>query len=324
MKVSIVAGGAGFIGVNIIPQLVKEGRKIVVMDNLCRGKSEYIDALDTSVRDKVFFTNVDLHNVEKTQLAFSFAQTMGDVDEVWHMAANSDIPAGVMDANVDLRDTFMTTFSILEAMKSHHINTLHFASSSAVYGDKGDTPIEETTGPLLPISNYGAMKLGAEGLISAAAESYLERVNIHRFPNVVGVPATHGVIFDFVNKLQDTPKVLDVLGDGTQQKSYLHVSDLVDAMFEIRGLQSNEKRQLFNIGPIDSGVTVSWIANQVVERVNNVAKVKFGQGNKGWVGDVPKFEYNTDKIQSINWTPKLDSEAAVLRAIDEIASQAGV
>ena len=323
MYVSIIAGGSGFVGTNLLEVLAKENRHIVILDNLSRGREEYLDPVRLVAGERVHFRNVDLSNRVATKDALEFARSLGVTDEVWHFAANSDIPAGVSNANVDLIDTFMTTFSLLEAMKDLKIGTLHFASSSAIYGDLGDVPLHESIGPLLPISNYGAMKLASEALISAAAESYLERANIFRFPNVVGIPATHGVILDFINKLISNSDVLHVLGDGSQQKSYLHASDLILAMMTIRAQRIKGKVNVVNIGPVDQGVTVQWIAEQVVARVSPRASIEFGQGNKGWVGDVPRFNYSTDRLQSYGWTPAMGSTAAITRAIDEIALQLG-
>lgn len=321
LNVSIVAGGAGFVGCNLLPFLVKEDRHLVIMDNLRRGREEYLISTSAEAPNRVHFIHVDLSNRDSTLKAFESANNLGLIDEVWHLAANSDIPAGVSDAAVDLRDTFLTTFSILEAIKAHKIPTLHFASSSAIYGDLDGLLLHEEIGPLLPISNYGAMKLASEALISAAVESYLKRANIFRFPNVVGAPATHGVILDFIKKLKINPNRLDVLGDGTQQKAYLHVSDLVNAMLHIRSADLSVKISPINIGPVDDGVTVRFIANSVVDRVSPLANIHWGIGNKGWVGDVSKFNYSTSKLQAFGWTPMLGSEAAVLRAINEIFHQ---
>ena len=242
---------------------------------------------------------------------------------MWHLAANSDIPAGIADANVDLRDTFLTTFNTLEIMQERGCRRLAFASSSAIYGDLGDTELREDTGPLLPISNYGAMKLASEGAISAAAEKFLDVALIFRFPNVVGVPATHGVILDFIRRLREDPTHLDVLGDGTQQKAYLHVSDLVDAMMTIQRLNTR-KLDVFNIGPVDDGVTVRRIAEETVAASFPTAQLAFGTGNKGWVGDVPRFRYSIAKLQALGWQPTLDSLGAVRRAISEIVRQEGI
>jgi UDP-glucose 4-epimerase len=320
MNVSIIAGGAGFIGTNLCQQLLASGRAVIVIDNLCRGSTKNIRGMLSS---GLHFIEADLSQRKSAENSFAKAATFGVIDEVWHMAANSDIPAGIADSDVDLTDTFLTTAEILRCMKQRKIGSFYFASSSAIYGDLGDQPLHEDIGPLLPISNYGAMKLASEALISAAAESYLERACLFRFPNVVGVPATHGVILDLVQKLKANVDKLEVLGNGTQRKAYLHVSDLVAAMLLVRSSSHVPKILPINIGPIDEGVYVRWIAEQVVMRVVPAAKIHFGTGNRGWVGDVPKFHYTTDKIQALGWKPLLGSEAAVLRAIDEIARQEG-
>lgn len=323
MKVSVVAGGAGFIGTNLLPSLLQEGREVVVVDNMSRGSADFAGNLPGIDHSRLHVFACDCNDAARLDEVFAFAAGRGELDEVWHLAANSDIPAGVQDATVDLKDTFMTTFHLLQGMKKWKVGALHFASSSAIYGDLGDTVLHEAIGPLLPISNYGAMKLASEAQASAAAESYLSRVNIFRFPNVVGVPATHGVIMDFVNKLINSPERLQVLGDGTQQKSYLHVSDLVTAMMQVRDRASSHKVEVVNIGPTDDGVTVRYIAEQVVARVRPDAATIFGEGNKGWVGDVPKFTYSTAKIQAYGWRPALGSAQAIQRAVDEIAKQLG-
>lgn len=319
--ISIIAGGAGFIGTNLARALVAQGQRVVIIDNLSNGKRAYLES-DPMLAALPLIV-ADLADRAACEGAFAAAAALGRIGDVWHMAANSDIPAGVADPDIDHKDTFLTTFEILRAMQTHGVKTLHFASSSAIYGDLGDVALHEDIGPLFPISNYGAMKLASEAQLSAAAESFLERVNIFRFPNVVGVPATHGVILDFVNKLRGGSTSLDVLGDGTQQKAYLHISDLVAAMLFIAA-RNADKVEPVNIGPVDRGVTVRWIAEAVVRRVRPDARIAYGSGNKGWVGDVPRFNYSTARLQSYGWVPLMGSEAAVTRAIDEIAVQQGL
>ena len=319
--VDIVTGGAGFIATSLIARLLDEGRKVMALDNLKLGQRRNIERFMMYPDFKFIETNVA--NRGSIREALKATTLLGPIEDVWHLAANSDIPSGVADPDIDLQDTFLTTFELLRALRDYPIRRLLFASSSAIYGGQGETAIHEDLGRLHPISNYGAMKLASEAQISAAAESHLNRTLCFRFPNVVGVPATHGVILDFVRKLIANPAELQVLGDGTQQKAYLHVSDLVGAMLTIRD-KSPDKRSVFNIGPIDEGVTVRWIAEQVVARVSPSARIHFGTGNRGWVGDVPKFKYSTSKLQAIGWAPALGSAAAILRAIDEICLQLGV
>lgn len=311
----LVAGGAGFIGPSLVERAARDGYDCVVVDNLSRGRREHLSVSTPLIEADL----AQASTVDRVARALAGRR----IDELWHLAANSDIPAGVEDPSVDLRDTFLTTFHLLALARRLGVRRFFFASSSAVYGDQGSTRIAEDLGPLLPISNYGAMKLASEAQISAAAESLLDCAGLYRFPNVVGVPATHGVLLDFVRKLKVDPTRLDVLGDGTQQKAYLHASELVDAMwFASRRQQS--RREVLNIGPIDDGVTVRWIAERVRARVAPQARIVFGRGNKGWVGDVPRFRYDTSRLSAIGWRPTLDSQAATMRAIEEIACQEGL
>ena len=314
MRHHLITGGAGFIGANLAASLLADGEKVLAVDDLSRGRMETIGALLDN--PNFVFRQADCADFKALDAVVGDA---GGITNVWHMAANSDIPAGIADPRIDLHQTFMTTFSILEVMKARAIHSLHFASSSAIYGDFGDTLIHEDIGPLLPISNYGAMKLASEAQIRAAVEAFLPRADIFRFPNVIGVPATHGVIWDFVLKLKDTPLELQVLGNGTQQKSYLHVDDLVRAMRHIADMPG--RYQLFNIGPADEGVTVRSIAESVRDHAAPRATITFGEEGRGWVGDVPRFRYSVDKIMSTGWTPTMTSLEAVRRAVAEIVAQ---
>lgn len=316
----LVTGGAGFVAANLIPRLLARGENILALDNLSRGT---VGNLDAALRHPGFcFARADLADIAAFRSVLQAHDSLGPISEVWHLAANSDIPAGLADPGIDLRDTFMTTFNTLELMRAGGIRKLLFASSSAIYGDRGDRELTEDAGPLFPISNYGAMKLASEAAIAAAAENFLETALVFRFPNVVGVPATHGVILDFIGRLRLNPRLLQVLGDGTQQKAYLHVSDLVDAMLLIQA-RTNSKIDAFNIGPTDSGVTVRQIAEETAAVVAKDAELRFGEGNKGWVGDVPRFRYSTARLQALGWQPQTGSLGAICRAIREIAGQDG-
>lgn len=315
----VIAGGAGFIGSRLAEKLAASGKRLLALDNLCRGREEFIAPLEKG--GQLVFKRIDLADQAATQEAITAFAKNDPVEIVWHLAANSDIPAGIADSRVDLQDTFMTTFSILQTMKSLDIPQLAFASSSAIYGEFGpDTLLREDIGPLMPISNYGAMKLASEAAICAAGASWLERAMIFRFPNVVGTPATHGVILDFVRKLFETPDVLPVLGDGSQQKAYLHIDDLVDAMLYIVDNASG-KLDVFNIGPDDDGCAVRQIAEMAVQAISPKARIEYGTGDRGWVGDVPKFRYSVEKLAKLGWKPRQSSTQAVKKAINEIVLQ---
>ncbi len=313
----VLAGGAGFIGSHLARHFLAQGRHVLVLDNLCRGRQEYL----ANCGGNLDFDQIDLADEKATLAAIAACHARHPISEIWHMAANSDILSGMEDPHVDLRDTFLTTFSLLQAMKKLGLGHIAFASSSAVYGEHGaDVKIAEDTGPLLPISNYGAMKLASEALISAAAENFLKKAIIFRFPNVVGVPATHGVILDFVRKLKESPELLKVLGNGSQQKIYLHVADLVDAMLFINE-RAKDRLTVCNIGPDDAGCAVRFIAESVVQAISPAAAIEYGSADRGWVGDVPRFSYSVKRLENMGWTSPRTSSQAVAKAIEEIICQ---
>jgi UDP-glucose 4-epimerase len=215
---------------------------------------------------------------------------------------------------VDLRDTFMTTYAAAKVCRQFGIRKFAFSSTSAIYGDHGPIAMAENLGPLFPISNYGAMKLASEAILTALAESHLDRLWLFRFPNVIGGRATHGVLYDFLNKLEKTPSELQVLGDGTQCKPYLYADDLIDAMMFIVE-NANDKINCFNIGPEDVGVTVKCIAETVVRHAAPNARIVYGRENRGWVGDVPRFHYSVECLKTLGWSPRNSSSQAVEKAV---------
>jgi len=318
MGVHLITGGAGFIGVNLARRLLEQGQTVIALDDLSLGKLEFVAPL-TRFPD-FSFVKVDCSSSDDISKALAKIHERTPVSDVWHLAANSNIAAGVADPRIDLTRTFLTTFEVLAAMRQTGIGVLHFASSSAVYGDAGGAAVDENWGPLEPISNYGAMKLASEAQIRAACESFLTRADIFRFPNVVGTPATHGVIVDLIAKGRATPHEIEVLGDGTQRKIYLHVQDLVEAMLFITS-HADARYNVYNIGPADDGVTVREIAEMVRDRVAQGGAIRYGAGNKGWVGDVPRFRYATDKLIALGWKSSRNSAAAIRTAVNEIADQ---
>jgi UDP-glucose 4-epimerase len=316
-RIDIVTGAAGFIGSYLVDRLLEDGHAVIGIDNFARGR------WDNLCRAKNYrhFQLLKLNCAEFDNLRRALKPLIApdSVDTVWHLAANSDIPAGVVDSEIDLKNTFLSTYTMVKLMRSLGLCRFAFASSSAIYGQHQE-PLSEDSGPLFPTSNYGAMKLASEGVISAAVESHLERAWIFRFPNVVGSRATHGIIYDLLHKLRADPPFLEVLGDGNQCKPYMHVTDLVDAMLYIRKYTS-ERINCVNIAGQDEGVTVRQIAEEVVRVVAPDTIIRYGGGARGWVGDVPRFRFRVDKLRSIGWTPSYGSGAAVQKAIAELARE---
>ena len=304
---ALIAGGAGFIGSHLADYLLDEGNEVVCIDNFFIGTRQNILHLLTNPR--YVFYQYDLNNMEFLNQVFDKEKP----DYVFHLAANSDIQASAQNPIIEYQNTYSTTFNLLEAMRLHNVKKMFFASTSAVYGNK-DTLLNENTASLAPISYYGGAKLGSEGLISAYAYMNDMDILIFRFPNVIGPRLTHGVIFDFIKRLKKDSNKLLILGDGTQTKPYLYVFDLIEAIMKFKNIGKGVT--LYNVG-VDTATSVTRIAEIVCQKMglSNVS-FEYTGGKGGWKGDVPKFQYDLNKIHTAGWTAKHTSDEAVALTVE--------
>jgi UDP-glucose 4-epimerase len=314
MKV-FVSGGAGFIGSHLCERLLGLGHDVVAFDNLILGKKELLNACLPNPRFK--FIQADLLDLERVK-----EETKG-AELVFHLAANSDISQGAARTDVDMKNGTIATYNVLEAMRVNEIKQVVFPSTSAIYGEANVKPTPESYGPLFPISFYGASKLACEAMVSAFSHNCGMRAWVYRFANIVGSHSTHGAIHDFVMRLYKDPSKLQVLGDGSQRKSYLHVQDCIDGI--LFGYASAGKDfQCFNLASV--GVSnVRFIAEEVARQMEAVtgvrAEVQFGEGNRGWVGDVSYTHLDGGQLGALGWNARLDSDGAVREAIREVIAE---
>jgi len=308
MKV-LVTGGAGFIGSHLVDSLLEKDCKVVAVDNLSAGKIENITHNFKNKNFKFYETNIlNFDEIDDIFLREKF-------NTVFHFVANSDIKSGFANSDIDFENTFLTTYNILKLMKKHNVKNIIFPSSSAIYGDLGKI-ICENSGPLFPISHYGAAKLACEGFISSYVKNYGLKAWIIRFPNVAGERATHGIIYDFINKLTLNNKELQVLGNGNQDKPYLYVKDLIDTIFFIQK-NCDENLNYINIG-VNSTVKAKQIAEIVAEEMGLRPEINYQEQEAGWIGDVPEFKYNLDKIQKLGRNIESASSEAVRKSVRKI------
>jgi UDP-glucose 4-epimerase len=307
---TLVTGGAGFIGSHLCDRLLDRGEQVWCLDNLRLGRRRNIAHLASSAA----FRFVELDLLDPASVATLFDEVQ--FDAVFHLAANSDIAAGAGNFRLDLELNQLTTVAVLEAMRSHQVKRVFFASTSAIFGET-DALLHENSAPLKPISFYGASKLAAEAYVSVFAHTFGGRAVVLRFPNVVGERATHGVIYDFLRKLEANPGKLEVLGDGNQLKPYLYVSDLVGAILTAWD-KAEAPFAVYHAAGI--GVTsVREIAEIVVAAAGRAdTQITYTGGDRGWPGDVPRFRYDVSRLQALGWRPQRESTEAVRHAVERI------
>jgi len=310
----LVTGGAGFIGSHLVDELISKGYNVRVLDNLSSGDYGFISRHEG--RKSFEFVRADLKD------GGSIRKIVRDVDTVFHYAANPEVRLSVQDPEIHFRENLLATFNLLEAIRrAGGVEKMVFASSSTVYGDAKILPTPENH-EIKPISVYGASKAGCEALICSYAYLYGFKAVALRYANIVGPRLRHGVIYDFIKKLRKNPERLEILGDGTQRKSYLFVTDAVKASLYVTERLSNFF-DVFNIGNDD------WITvREIGEIVSRVLKLKpefvFTGGTKdgrGWLGDVKFMRLSIDKIKSLGWGPRYSSREAVELTARALASE---
>ncbi len=304
MKV-LVTGGAGFIGSHLVDELVRRGFTVVVYDNFSTGFRQHLEtAARTGNLNIVDGDILDAHKI---------TNAMKDVDLVFHLAANADVRGGMHNTTIDVQQNILGTHAVLEAMRLAGSKHIVFTSSATVYGEPTVFPTPETYSAL-QTSLYGASKLAAEALVQAYGEYFGIRSHIFRFVSWVGERYSHGVIFDFVRKLRSNPKRLDILGDGTQRKSYLDVEDGVRGIF-IAMERETAFKSVLNLGHVEY-MDVATLANVVCDEMGlHDVECRFSGGVRGWLGDSPLVHLDITKMQSLGFHPAVSIEEGVRKTV---------
>jgi len=299
----VVTGGAGLIGSHLAERLRAEN-DVVVADDLSKGTRD-------RVPDGVEFVEADLTDTTDVERVVT-----ADVDVVFHLAAytdtNYDRPRQLFEENSEM------TYNLLERMDDVGVDNVVFTSSSTVYGE-APRPTPEDYAPLEPISIYGASKLTDEALLSTYAHSYGMTVWCFRFANIVGPRQRGNVIPDFIEKLLADPETLEILGDGRQEKSYLHVTECVDAICHVVE-HADDELNTYNLGTRTT-TSVNRIADIVADELGLDPEYTYTGGDRGWTGDVPKMRLSIEKLSALGWEPTQSSDEAVRRATAELVAE---
>jgi UDP-glucose 4-epimerase len=306
-----IAGGAGFIGSNIAKRIFKEepDAEVTIYDNFSSGKTDFLIGI---AGDK----KLTVHTGDIEDFA-SLCESMRGTDIVIHLASNPDIAKALLDPTIDFWQGTFLTQCVLEAMRVTGIKKILYASGSGMYGENPKVSFHENYSPLQPISTYGASKLAGEALICSYCNMFDIVGRSFRFANVVGKNQTHGVAFDFIRKLKADPSQLEVWGNGKQTKSYIHVGDVMDAIFLVEK-QCKLRYDVFNVATEDR-IDVNFIANMVANEMELKPEIKYTGGDRGFKGDVPDITMNSAKIREFyGWKNKLTSRQAMQKSIKEM------
>ncbi|MBN2478044.1 NAD-dependent epimerase/dehydratase family protein [Candidatus Micrarchaeota archaeon] len=296
MKV-LVTGGCGFIGSHLVDNLLEKGHSVVVIDReetYRNGKTEYVKK-----------------DIVKDGIDGEFK----GINTVFHLAADPYVKDSADVPERSFNDNVVGTFNVLEACRKNNVKRILFTSTSTVYGEAEVIPTPENY-PCKPISNYGASKLADEAYVSSYAHTYGIKGTVLRLANIFGERSTHGVMYDFYNKLKKNSRELEILGDGKQEKSYLHVSDTVDAIMDV--WKKQEKiYDVYNVG--SSGkITVNELAEIMCREMEIEPEFRHTGGKVGWVGDVRLMLLECNKLKRLGWKEKVGLEEGIKKYIDWI------
>jgi UDP-glucose 4-epimerase len=304
---TFIVGGAGFIGSHFVDALLADpaAERVTVYDNFSSGRDWHL--ADHSGDERLEVVRGDANDFGP------LAEAMAEHDLVVHLASNPDIAAAMTNPAIDFDQGTLITHHVVEAMRETGVPAIAYASGSGIYGDLGELEASEDHGPLIPVSTYGASKLAGEALISAYAHMFDLRAVAFRFGNVVGRRQTHGVGFDFLRRLRSEPSRLEVMGDGSQSKSYILVGDVVSAVLRALAEPAADPFAAFNVATGDY-VTVREIVGLALGVLGldpAEVEVSYGPESRGWKGDVPIVRLNTDRIRALGWKPSAGSAEAL-------------
>jgi UDP-glucose 4-epimerase len=296
----LVTGGAGFIGSHLCHRLVTDN-EVRVVDDFSNGDPDWLP-------EDVDVVEGDLRDPDVAADAVT-----GDLDLVFHTAADKAADRDTVD---QFRLNNALTETLVERMDAVDVRNLAFTSSSVVYGE-APRPTPEDYSPLEPISTYGASKLAEESLLSVFAHSHDFTVWAYRFANIVGPRLQLGsVVTDFIGKLREDPDSLTILGDGRQEKSYMHVDECVDAMCHVVE-HADDDFNVYNLGTRTT-TSVTTIADIVADEKGLDPAYEFTGGERGWTGDVPRMRLSIEKLSALGYEPAQSSDDAVRQATREL------
>jgi UDP-glucose 4-epimerase len=289
MQKVIVTGGAGFIGSNLVDELIKQKIEVIVLDNLSTGKKE-------NINPQAIFYECD---VSRMSVGFTLMETFSylfkNVDTIFHLAATPQVQYSI--ENPTDNNNLHSLINMLEVSKALKVKRFVFSSSSAVYGNPKYTPIDEQH-PISPLSPYALHKLIGEQYCKLYSDVYgLDTVSLRyfnaygdRMPKEGAYKSVISVFKEQYNKKQP----FNIVNDGEQKRDFIHVNDIIQANILAATSIENHNGDIFNVG---TGQAYT---------VNEIADMFGGNKKYGEKRIEPKnsIAENAKIMLDLNWKPK--------------------
>lgn len=303
VRTTLVTGAAGFIGSSLVDRLLKEGHKVIGVDNFSTGRRRFLTEASKNPNFTLFEKDLlDPHSLEGVLTPA--------VDRVFHFAANADVRFGLEHPRKDLEQNIIVTWNVLEAMRAKGVRKIAFSSTGSVYGEAKVHPTPETAPFPIQTSLYGTAKLASESYIASYCEGYGFKGTIFRFVSIMGERYTHGHVYDFIAKLKKDPYKLAVLGNGKQRKSYLYIGDCLNAMLKAVDHETPNPVEIYNLGT-DEYCDVDYSIGVITKSLGLNPKRDYAGGERGWVGDNPFIFLDCTKIKGTGWKAEKTIQEAV-------------
>ncbi|WP_134059406.1 NAD-dependent epimerase/dehydratase family protein [Halanaerobium congolense] len=305
---SLVTGTAGFIGSTLTEELLQEGHQVIGVD--C-----FIDYYDRSLKENNINSFIDHQNftlIEENINELDLKELLKDVDYIFHQAAQAGVRSSWgEDFEIYTHNNVKGTQKLLEAAKESNIKKFVYASSSSVYGDTDQLPMQETN-RLQPVSPYGVSKLAGENLAYLYHQNFNVPTVSLRYFTVFGERQRPDMAFHIFIKAILEDKKLTVFGDGKQSRNFTHVDDIVKA--NILAAESDVEGEIFNIGGDGKRVVLNEAIDLMEELIDKEANREYQQVVKG---DVKHTSADTSKAKELlGYEPEVEFEEGLAREVE--------
>ena len=318
MSTYLITGGAGFIGSSLIEELLKQGNKVVAIDNFCDFYDKKIK--ENNIKELVKNENFKIYRKDiRDRQALKEIFDENNIDIVMHLAAMAGVRPSIENPVLYQEVNCMGTQNILEEMKAHNVKNLVMASSSSVYGNCKEVPFREDMIVDFAISPYAATKKANEVMTHVYHKLFDMNVIMLRFFTVYGPKQRPDLAINKFTRLMLEGKKIPMFGDGTTSRDYTFIDDIVDGIIKSCNyvLENKNVYEILNLGnssPVSLKEMINTIG-QALEIKPDIEQLPMQPGDvertyadiskaKSLIGYEPKTTFEQGIKNFVNWYKK--------------------